>query len=240
RGSRRAPLRRAVRAGPQRGRVGRLERPRHARAAGRLFHPSRLARRRAEPTSGARPLGHGTGGAIVRHDHGIPASAANGPRPRHGMRRAGSAVLLLTVVALAGCFDKPKLEDRWTRVDIQSSSPVPRQSVAPGSIQAITMHATITYRAIVTGFAVAELRAGDSVAAAEVGLAPDAKTRVPMAQGIDVILQHSRSLGRATQAVTGWDHLIMPLDFSFNAMVPTGPDSTWGGSRLFLLCYMGS
>jgi hypothetical protein len=164
---------------------------------------------------------------------------ANMPRLREGARRAGGALLMLGAVALAGCFDKPKIEDRWTRVDIESSSPVPRQTLASGSMQAVSMHATITYRAIVTGFAVAELRAGDSLAAAQVPMDPDAP-RVAMAEGIDVILQHSRSLGRATRAVTGWDHLIMPLDFSFNAAVPAGPDSTWGGSRLFLLCYMGS
>jgi len=34
--------------------------------------------------------------------------------------------------------------------------------------------------------------------------------------------------------VTGWDHLIQPVNFSFTANAPTA------GSRLFLLCYLGS
>lgn len=168
--------------------------------------------------------------------HGHPTRI---PRLRRAARRVGGMLLLLGAIAVVGCFDKPEIEDRWTRVDVVSSSPVPRQMLLPGSMQAINMSTTITYRAILTGFAVAELRAGDSLASAQMEMDPDAP-RVAMAQGIDVILAHSRSLGRATRAVTGWDHLIQPLDFTFNAATPTGPDSTWGGSRLFLLCYLGS
>jgi hypothetical protein len=161
------------------------------------------------------------------------------PRLRRVARRAGGPLLLLGALAIAGCFDKPEIEDRWTRVDVQSSSPAPRQTLLPGSMQAINMQTTITYRAIVTGFVVAELRAGDSLASSQMPMDPGAP-RVAMAQGIDVILAHSRSLGRATRAVTGWDHLIQPVDFTFNAATPAGPDSTWSGSRLFLLCYLGS
>jgi hypothetical protein len=142
-------------------------------------------------------------------------------------------LLALGAVTLSGCFDKPKIEDRWTRVDVVTSNMTPGQTV-PGTAQPFTMHATVTYRAIVTGFAVAELRAADSIAAGT-AVAPDAP-RVTMAQTIDDILAHSRSLGRATRAVTGWDHLIQPLDFSFTAT----PAADSAGSRLFLLCYLGS
>lgn len=173
----------------------------------------------------------------LHHSHRGHASRTH--RWRTLAHRLGGPLLVLGAVTLAGCFDKPKIEDRWTRVDVLGSSPVPRQTLPPGTMQAITMHTTITYRSILTGFAVAELRAGDSLAASQMAMDPDAP-RVAMAEGIDVILQHSRSLGRATRAVTGWDHLIQPLDFTFNAATPTGPDSTWGGSRLFLLCYLGS
>ena len=146
--------------------------------------------------------------------------------------------LIASTLALSGCFDKPKIEDRWTRLDVVTSSLAPGQLVTAGATQPIALRATVTYRSLLTGYAVTELRAGDTVAAAQSALAPGA-ARVPMAQEIDVILQHSRSLGRATRAVTGWDHLIQTIDFAFDGAVPAGPDST-GGSRLFLLCYLGS
>jgi hypothetical protein len=53
-------------------------------------------------------------------------------------------LLVLSAVTLAGCFDKPKIEDRWTRVDVLSSSPVPRQTLPPGSMQTITLRTTVT------------------------------------------------------------------------------------------------
>jgi hypothetical protein len=143
-------------------------------------------------------------------------------------------VLLLGTVTLAGCLDKPKIEDRWTRVDVVSASVAPRQMLPPGATQAFTLHTTVTYRQVLTGFAVAELRASDSLGAAAMTVAPDAP-RESMAQSIDDILQHSHSLGRATRAITGWDHLIQPIDFGFSATTPAA-----AGSRLFLLCYLGS
>jgi hypothetical protein len=155
-----------------------------------------------------------------------------------GSRASGTvalaAVLLLSAVSLAGCLDKPKIEDRWTRVDVVSTSVTPGQTLPAGATQSFTLRTTVTYRAVLTGFAVAELRASDSLGAVAMTVAPDAP-RVPMAQSIDDILQHSRSLGRATRAVTGWDHLVQPIDFTFSATTPPAP-----GSRLFLLCYLGS
>ena len=167
-----------------------------------------------------------------RHSHSFDALPAAGRRI--AVPGASVVLLLLGVVTLSGCFDKPKIEDRWTRVDVVSSSLSQGQMLAPGTLQSIRLETTVTYRALLTGFAVAELRVADSLGAAQLQVGPDAP-RIPMAQGIDAILAHSRSLGRATRAVTGWDHLIQPLDLTFDAAA----DST-AGSRLFLLCYLGS
>lgn len=164
----------------------------------------------------------------------FPSDARSARRRGAGTRRAAGALLALGAVTLTGCFDKPKIEERWTRVDVVSSSLSQGQMIAAGAPQSIHMQATVTYRALLTGYAVAELRVADSLGAAQLQVAPDAP-RVPMAQGIDAILAHSRSLGRATRAVTGWDHLIMPLDLSFGATADSA-----AGSRLFLLCYLGS
>lgn len=156
------------------------------------------------------------------------------------LARGAAAVLVLMAAAatLAGCLGKPPIEDQWTRLDVESSTLRPNQSVPPSAAESVQVVVRITYRSIVTGFAVAELRVADSLGVADVVLSPDAP-RVPMAHDIDRILAGSRTLGRATRAVTGWDHLIQPLDLRFSAATP--PDTGGIGARgLFLVCYMGS
>jgi hypothetical protein len=65
-----------------------------------------------------------------------------------------------------------------------------------------------------------------------------------MANDIDRLLATSVSMGRMTRAITGWDHLIQHIDFSFSGLVPgaTITDSTGTGpvAGLFLVCYLGS
>jgi len=149
--------------------------------------------------------------------------------------------MLLVVLGAAltcGCLGKPEIEDRWTRIDVAGASVTPYQTLATGVAQPISMRAAITYRSILTGFAVAELRAS-TVAASAVEVHP-AANRVRMANDIDMILQNSVSVGRATRAVTGWDHLIQHIDFTFVGVPPAALDSTGAPAGLFLLCYLGS
>ena len=143
----------------------------------------------------------------------------------------------LALALLAGCFDEPKIEERWTRVDVTGSSLTPSQALPPSSAQTITVGADITYRRIVTGFAVAELRASSSVTDLSVTVAPNSP-RVTMAQDIDRILASSVTMGREARAVTGWDHLIQHVDFTFTGVTPAASDSSARG--LFLLVYLGS
>jgi hypothetical protein len=147
------------------------------------------------------------------------------------------ALSLASVALLSGCLGKPKIEDRWTRVDVRRSNVTPGQ-LMPAGMDSISVRAAITYRAIVTGFAVAELRQS-TVASPAAVVNPDAD-RVRMAQEIDQILANSVTRGRATRAVTGWDHLIQEIEFAFNGNVPAGMDSTGNPPNLFVLCYLGS
>lgn len=167
----------------------------------------------------------------------LPVPAA---KARRSFRRA-LAVLALAVSAapLAGCLGEPKIEDRWTRIDLASANHSPGQAVTPGARDSIAVVATITYRSILTGFAVAELRASNTVPSGTVTLAPDA-SREPMAYDIDRILASSVSVGRAVRPITGWDHLVQTLPLSFSAVPPASLDSTGATSGLFLLCYLGS
>jgi hypothetical protein len=153
------------------------------------------------------------------------------------------ALLPLVAVAVCGCLGEPEVEERWTILDIESSNLSHGQALQAGASESISVRAAITYRRIVTGFAVAELRASSTVPAGGVTLHPDAP-RVAMAQDIDNILANSVSLGRSVRAITGWDHLIQPIHFVFRATPSATIDSAGvpvgATTGLFLLCYLGS
>jgi hypothetical protein len=157
----------------------------------------------------------------------------------HGRRARRALMLAAGTVLLAGCLGEPKLEDRWTRIDIVGSNVTPYQALPSGSTQSFSVQTKITYRKILTGFAVGELRASGSLTPASVALNPEAP-RLQMAHDIDRILANSVSVGRATRAVTGWDHLIQPIDFTFNAGTPGSVDSTGAQANFFLIVYLGS
>ena len=155
--------------------------------------------------------------------------------------RAGRIALLAAGASLlAGCFDAPTLEDRWTRVDLVSENVSQFQSMPLGAPESLSVTADITYRAIVTGYAVADLRVSPTLPPGSLHLDPNA-SRTVMAADVDSLLAHSYSVGRATQAVTGWDHLIQRVTLSFTGHVPAVLDSTnTTGGGLFLVCYLGT
>lgn len=144
------------------------------------------------------------------------------------------------LLGLTGCLGEPKIEDRWTRLDLESVNLTPYQAMPVGSAPSVAVRAAITYRSIVTGFVVAELRASSTITPAEVTVHPDA-SRLGMARDIDRILANSVTLGRATRAITGWDHLVQRVDLSFTGSVPAALDTSGAApGSLFLICYLGS
>lgn len=145
-------------------------------------------------------------------------------------------------LALVGCLDAPKLEDRWTRVDMLGASLAPAQPVTAGTTIPVQVSSDLYYRRILTGYAVAELRASTTFSPGMLQLAPGAD-RLRMANDMDRLLATSVSMGREARAVTGWDHLIQHIDFAFTGVVPgTVTDSVGTGptAGLFLVCYLGS
>jgi len=154
---------------------------------------------------------------------------------------ACSAGATLALV-LAGCLDAPKIEDRWTRVDMAGASLAPSQPVTAGSTIPVLVSSDIYYRRILTGYAVAELRASTSISPGMLQMNPNAD-RLQMATDMDRLLATSVSMGREARAFTGWDHLIQHMDFAFTGVVPgTVTDSVGTGptAGLFLVCYLGS
>jgi hypothetical protein len=145
-------------------------------------------------------------------------------------------------LALAGCLDAPKLEDRWTRVDMLGASLAPAQPVTAGSTIPVQVSSDLYYRRILTGYAVAELRASTTFSPGMLQLAPNAD-RLRMANDMDRLLATSVSMGREARAVTGWDHLIQHIDFAFTGVVPgsvTDSVGTGPTAGLYLVCYLGS
>jgi len=160
------------------------------------------------------------------------------PRTRTARWLAGAALAL----AAAGCLDEPKVEDRWTRVDMTGASLAPSQPVPAGSTIPVQVSSDIYYRRILTGYAVAELRASTSISPGMLQMNPNAD-RLLMANDMDRLLATSVSMGREARAFTGWDHLIQHMDFAFTGVVPgTVTDSVGTGptAGLFLVCYLGS
>jgi hypothetical protein len=140
---------------------------------------------------------------------------------------AAAAVLL----PVSGCLEAPGIEETWTRLDLET--PAPFDSVAVGDSTAIVVHGEITYRSILTGGIIADVRVAPGIPPAEVRLGPDAP-RMRMLQDVDRILAGSTLVGRAVIPFTGWDHLIQNVDADFSCLVP--PDSTGGG--VYLVVYL--
>ncbi len=150
--------------------------------------------------------------------------------------RVAVVVLLLAGI---GCLGEPEIDERWTLLEMQSVSPQPGQAQAAGSPINVSVSSRITYRQILTGFLVAEVRYSDSVSPAEVTLDHGAHT-AEVAQSIDRILANSVTAGRATKAVTGFDHLMRDVRLSFTAQIPPEMFDAVGGDGLYLVLYMGS
>jgi hypothetical protein len=153
-----------------------------------------------------------------------------------GRRPRWVAVLpVVGALALASCLGEPEIDERWTLLEMRSVSPQPNQARSASQPLSVRVNGRITYRAIVTGFVVAEVRYSPTLNTLSLPLDVDEHT-LECAQSVDQILANSVTAGRATRAVTGWDHLMQDVTLSFTAQVPPAV-LTAGG--LFLVMYIG-
>lgn len=161
---------------------------------------------------------------------------------RVGCGRLLGAAALLLPLAGGGCLGEPPLDERWTLLEFESVSPAANAVVSADQPLTVDVRGRITYRAIRTGFVVAELRYSDTLSPAMVSLDPDEHS-LENALTVEHILANSVTAGRATRAVTGFDHLVQGVDLQFSAPIPAGmvvadPDSAASRS-LFLVLYLG-
>lgn len=161
------------------------------------------------------------------------------PRPRASAVAGLTAALAL---ACGGCLGEPPLDERWTLLEFASATPAVGTVVPADQLVSVSVRGRITYRAIRTGFVVAELRYSDVLSPTMVSLDPQENT-LENAQTIEYILANSVTAGRSTRAVTGFDHLVQEFDLGFSAPMPAGLTAAAGDSALsrslFLVLYLG-
>jgi hypothetical protein len=163
-------------------------------------------------------------------------------RPGLATRTGWVSFWMLGLVLAAGCLGEPEIDERWTLVELVSSSPGPGARLPADRDIDIRVRGRITYRDIETGFLVAEARYAENLDRRGMGLDPDVHD-LGAALEIERILENSVTAGRATKAVTGFDHLMQTVDLAFTARVPaalgnTPPDSVLHRG-LFLVLYLG-
>lgn len=141
---------------------------------------------------------------------------------------------LLGALVLGSCLGEPEVDERWTLLEMVSVTPQPNQSRPAGQLN-VNVKGRVTYRDIVTGFMVAEVRYSPTLSPLSLPLNKDDHNE-ECAASVDQILANSVTAGRATRAVTGWDHLMQDVNLSFTASVPPAVLTSGG---CFLVLYLG-
>jgi hypothetical protein len=157
-------------------------------------------------------------------------------RINRSLFRGRTVPMLLALAAawLPACLDAPGIDETWTKLEFLSVTPGPAQTRSASQPINVSLKGRVTYRSILTGFLVAEVRYSPTIAPSSVTLNPDQHT-LNDAEDIDRILANSVTAGRATRASTGFDHLMQDVSLSFTASVPSGAT---GAGGLYLLLYM--
>jgi hypothetical protein len=153
------------------------------------------------------------------------------------------AALIAGSILLPGCLGEPPIEERWTLLEITEATPTDAAAFSVGGSTEVTVKGRIIFREVLTGFLVAEVRASDALTTNDTVLDEDERFR-DKATDVDTILQNSISLGFDAVPVTGFDHLIRDITFTFDAgTIPLGangmPANPVDPTGLFLVLYFG-
>jgi hypothetical protein len=162
-------------------------------------------------------------------------------------RPVAAPALGALLMLLPGCLGEPEIQERWTLLEILDAGPTDLAAYSVGAAATpVTVRARITYRELLTGFLVADLRACPAVTTDDTRLDRD-DDPLAVARDVDFVLQNSVSVGADAVPVTGWDHLIQELDITFDGglLAATAADSSVASagtgvvaaSGLFLLLY---
>jgi hypothetical protein len=152
---------------------------------------------------------------------------------------------LLAPFLLGGCLGDPPIEERWTLLEVVRAGPTDANAYAGTAAIPVEARVRITFREVLTGFVVVEVRQSDTITASDTAF--DRRGRhLDVARDVDFVLANSTSLGFATHPVTGFDHLVREVELSFDASPaqdtgrspsPSESLSPRAVSGLFLLVY---
>ena len=138
----------------------------------------------------------------------------------------------LACIGLSGCLGEPPIEERWTLLEVLEATPASDAAYAGGT--AVTVRARITYRELLTGFLVADLREAALLTSGDTSFDRGADDPLRMARDVDDVLLDSVTLGHDAMPVTGFDHLIQEVTLTFDSAAPAGTGD------LFLGLYFSS
>jgi hypothetical protein len=164
--------------------------------------------------------------------------------PRLARLLVARLLVALVAPAVAGCLGEPTVDERLTHLEILDASPVAADAFTVGGATPVEMTVRVTYREILTGHVIAELRASETLTSDDTRFDLEAAW-VAKSEDVDRILDESVSLGFAAVPATGWDHLVQELALSFDAGTPppdaSGVAPTVGApTGLFLLLYFST
>ena len=139
---------------------------------------------------------------------------------------------LLVMPHLQGCLGAPEIEDQWTRLDIVEveSGAIDPETDDP----ALRVRGRITYRSILTGSLIMEIRSSETLGAKDVDLRDEAD-RLATTRQITALLESTGPSGISSRSVTGFDRLIQEVDFYFPGDTPVPP----AGGATFAVFYFG-
>ena len=166
-------------------------------------------------------------------------------RIRTRTRFLGFASLLAGLAFTAACLEEPPLEERWTYLEIVDATPTDAAQYSVGGTTPVAVSGRITYRELLTGFLVADLRATDVFTTDDTNFEREDlqdMQYLDRAREVDLVLQNSISLGFDAVPITGFDHLIQDVTFSFDAgaiqpFQQVDTTATYAATGLFLLLY---
>ena len=139
---------------------------------------------------------------------------------------------------LAGCLGEPPVEERWTHLEMIGVTVPDSTGLQPGDRVNVRLDGRVTFRRLVTGFLVGEVRTAADLSADSLAL--DDEDLVLASESVDHLLRRSTPVARAVKALAGFPQLRRTVPMEFTVDVPATSTSVDGAApSLFLVLYMG-